>query len=207
MKLYCATKNPGKLREFRAAAARAGAETIVIEPIPGLEAIPAPEETDESFEANAIRKALYYGRFTPGLVFAEDSGLEVEALGGEPGVRSARYAGPSATDADNNRLLLERLAGVEQRSAKFVSVIALVAGTELLGTFRGEVEGWIAEQPRGSGGFGYDPLFYYPPLGRTFAELTPEEKLAVSHRGRALEKLIRFLMDSRSSARAGTGCS
>lgn len=187
MILRCATSNPGKLAEFRLA----GGE-IEIEPIPGLKTIPAPEETGATFEENAVLKAVYYSRFTADPVFADDSGLEVDSLEGAPGVYSARFAGPGATDEDNNRLLLGRLAGSSDRAARFVCVIALAQGGELVRTFRGAVEGVIAEAPRGDNGFGYDPLFHHEPFGQTFGEVDPERKLTVSHRGRALEALLTY---------------
>jgi XTP/dITP diphosphohydrolase len=186
--LYCATTNAGKLREFR----RALHGTVVIEPLPGLQDIPAPVETGATFEENAIQKALYYGTFTSGWLFAEDSGLQVDALGGLPGVYSARFSGPDATDESNNALLLERLTGVSDRTARYVCAIALVRGRSLVATFRGMVEGIILESPRGSGGFGYDPLFFHPSSGATFAEVAPERKQAVSHRGEALGKLMAY---------------
>jgi XTP/dITP diphosphohydrolase len=187
VKIFCATTNRGKLREFRM---KSGFE---IEPLPGLESIPVCEETGNTFEANAVQKALHYGARTGGLLMAEDSGIEVDALGGAPGVWSARFAGPGATDADNNRLLLDRLGDTRNRSARYVSVIALAKAGKIEMTFRGEVEGEIAFEPRGFNGFGYDPLFYYPPFGCTFGEAAPEQKQAVSHRGRALEGLFRHL--------------
>ncbi len=190
MTVYCATGNPGKLREFRLAAEQGG---IQVETMPGLADLPPCAETGATFEANAILKAEYYGRHAPGLLFADDSGLEVDALGGAPGVYSARFAGPDATDESNNRLLLERMRGVRGRSARFVCVIALVDGGRLLRTFRGAVEGRILEAPRGPHGFGYDPLFYYPPFGCSFGETAPERKLTVSHRGAALRALFRHL--------------
>ena len=192
MTLYCATTNPGKLREFRLAAGGSHA-AIRIEPVPGLNVIPPPAETGRTFRENAVAKAIYYSRFAPGATFADDSGLVVDALGGAPGVDSAHYAGPGATDDDNNQLLLERLRGIEERAARFVSVIALAEDGRLIGAFEGVVEGWILEAPRGSNGFGYDPLFLYPPYGRTLAEVSPEEKLAVSHRGKALRALLEFV--------------
>jgi len=158
-----------------------------------LSQIPAPDETGRTFLENAIAKAIYYSRFAAGAVFADDSGLVVDALGGTPGVDSAHYAGPGATDEANNRLLLERLRGVKDRAARFVSVIALAEDGRLIRTFEGVVEGWILEAPRGSNGFGYDPLFYYPPYARTLAEVSPEEKLAVSHRGKALRAMLEFV--------------
>jgi len=193
VKLYCATTNPGKLREFRLAVKRFGRGDFEIETLPGLEGIEPPEEHGETFEENAIAKAVYYSRYAPGPLFADDSGLEVDALGGAPGVRSARFAGPGATDEENNRLLLERLRGVEDRTARFVCVTALAEKGRLLGTFRGTVEGRLLEAPRGENGFGYDPLFYYPPFRCTLAEVSGEKKLSVSHRGKALEAMLRWL--------------
>ncbi len=190
MTVYCATGNPGKLREFRLAAERFGVE---IAELPGFKQIPACEETGRTFEENAILKARYYGQHAPGRLFADDSGLEVDVLDGRPGVVSARYAGPGATDAMNNALLLGNLRGREDRRARFVCVIALVNRGELIRTFRGVVEGEILEEPRGAGGVGYDPLFYYPPYGRSFGEISVEEKMAVSHRGKALTALFRYL--------------
>jgi len=192
--LYCATTNAGKLREFRLAAERYGGGRIRIEPLPGLQAIAAPPETGRSFEENAAAKALYYSSLAPGPLFAEDSGLEVEALGGAPGVYSARFAGPDADDEANNRLLLEKLQGVADRRARYVCVAALAERGRLVATFRGTVEGRIAEAPRGTGGFGYDPLFYYEPFGATFGEVSAERKMAVSHRGEAMRRLLGWLL-------------
>jgi len=185
VKLYCATSNPGKLREFRLALD----EHIDLAPVPGLPEIAPPAETGRTFEANAIEKAVYYSQFCDGPVFADDSGLEVDALEGAPGVYSARYAGPEATDEQNNGLLLARMRGFANRAARFVCVVAVADRGSLLGTFRGEVEGTLAEEPRGNGGFGYDPLFYYPPFACTFGEAPLEEKMRVSHRSRALAQL------------------
>ncbi len=186
-RLYCATGNPGKLKEFRMAAGHA---PVDIELMPGFRDIPACIEDGATFEENAILKARHYGRHVGGLLFADDSGLEVNALGGAPGVYSARYSGPGATDESNNRLLLEKLRGVGDRAARFVCVIALVENGELRGTYRGAVEGRIIDDPRGTAGFGYDPLFYYPPFGATFGEITGDDKFAVSHRGQALRKML-----------------
>jgi XTP/dITP diphosphohydrolase len=196
VKVYCATGNPGKLREFRLAGELLG---IDIEPlaglksIPGLESIKAPEETGTTFEENARLKAAYYSRFAPGPLFADDSGLEVDALGGEPGVYSARYAGPDATDDANNSLLLERLGDARDRTGRFVCVIALADQGEVQQTFRGEVEGEILREAHGLGGFGYDPLFYYPPFGCSFGEVDGPKKFDVSHRGKALRALLKNL--------------
>jgi len=180
--VYCATSNSGKLREFQLAAPDFDLRQL---PHP----VPPPDETGSTFEENAIGKAKYYGRFADGYLFADDSGLEVDALGGAPGVHSARYAGPEATDADNNALLLQRLTGVTGRRARFVCVIALVKDGQLVRTFRGSVEGRILEAPRGSGGFGYDPLFLVEGSDRTMAELAEDEKNRISHRARAMQKL------------------
>jgi len=193
--VYCATGNPGKLHEFRLAASQH--DGLQVETLPGLNAIAPCEETGATFEANAILKAEYYGAHVNGLLFADDSGLEVDALDGAPGVYSARFAGPDATDATNNQLLLEKLRGLGRRSARFVCVIALVDRGRLLQTFRGTVEGQILEGPRGPNGFGYDPLFYYPPFGCSFGEVAPERKLTVSHRGAALRALFARLSATR----------
>jgi XTP/dITP diphosphohydrolase len=187
--VYCATRNPGKLREFQAAAG----EDIEVVSLPGLGDIDPPEETGDTFESNAAQKAIYYSRFTSELVFVDDSGLSVDALGGAPGVYSARYAGPEADDEANNRLLLERMRGVSGRTARFVCVIALARRGESIRTFRAEVEGRLLEEPRGSNGFGYDPLFYYPPFGCGFGEVDRERKQSVSHRGQALRALLTYL--------------
>jgi XTP/dITP diphosphohydrolase len=191
--LYCATTNPGKLREFRLAAERLGGGRFEIAPIPNLGAIKPAEETGTTFEENAVQKALYYSAHAPGPLFADDSGLEVDALGGAPGVFSARFAGPDATDEANNRLVLERLGDTTRRGGRFVCVIALAEKGRLLSTFRGVVEGRILDAPRGANGFGYDPLFFYPPFGCSFAEVSAERKLLVSHRGRALAAMMEWL--------------
>jgi XTP/dITP diphosphohydrolase len=193
VKVRCATGNPGKLREFRLAGRVLG---IDIEPPDGIGSLAAPDETGTTFEQNARLKAEYYSRFSPGLLFADDSGLEVDSLNGEPGVYSARYAGPNATDTDNNRLLLERLGDSPRRTARFVCVIALAEGGQAIREFRGTVEGEILFSPRGPGGFGYDPLFFYPPFSCSFGEVEGEKKFAVSHRGNALRALLKYLAQS-----------
>ena len=198
MILSCATTNVGKLREFRKAAEIAGFE---VEVVPGLSSIAAPEETGLTFEANAILKAEYYGAFVPGLLFCDDSGLEVDALGGAPGVHSARYAG-GAGDAANNALLLNNMTGMENRTARFVSVIALVRDGKLVQTFRGTVEGAIAQGESGPHGFGYDPLFYYPPWGCTFGEADLSRKAHVSHRALSLSLMFEFLRADHSNSMA-----
>ena len=196
--LQCATGNPGKLREFRLAA---GVAPVEIELLPGFHQIAPCVENGRTFEENAIIKALHYGRHASGLLFADDSGLEVDALGGAPGVFSARFslleppvAGPPlGVDQANNRLLLEKLRGVEDRSARFVCAIALAEGGGLRGVWRGAVAGVILEEARGAGGFGYDPLFFCPPLGCSFGEAGEDRKFAVSHRGRALRAMLATL--------------
>ncbi|HEX8713360.1 MAG TPA: non-canonical purine NTP pyrophosphatase [Terracidiphilus sp.] len=203
LRLYAATTSQGKLRDFRTAAREF---SVAIEPLPEMQSIQAPEEDGATFEANAVLKARYYSRFAPGaLVVADDSGLEVDALGGEPGVRSARFAAdaglidsPDAndnTDVWNNMLLLQRLAGVATaaRTARYHCVLAAARDGELCHTADGSVEGVILDAPRGTGGFGYDPLFYLPELEQTMAEIDLGTKLSLSHRGRALVKLLSML--------------
>ncbi|HXA49978.1 MAG TPA: RdgB/HAM1 family non-canonical purine NTP pyrophosphatase [Candidatus Acidoferrum sp.] len=185
--LYCATGNAGKLREFRMAA---DAAPVEIELLPAYKQLPECVEDGDTFEANAIKKALHYGPHASGLLFADDSGLEVDALGGAPGVYSARYSGPGATDESNNRLLLERMRGVQNRAARFVCRIALVEGARLIGVYEGAVEGVLLEEERGEGGFGYDPLFWVPEFGCTFGEATAEQKFSLSHRGQALRAML-----------------
>jgi XTP/dITP diphosphohydrolase len=186
-RLYCATGNAGKLNEFRLAAARIRLE---IEPVPNFQTIPPCVEDGATFGENALKKALYYAAYVDGPVFADDSGLVVEALDGAPGVYSARYAGPDATDDANNRLLLQKLRGITNRAASFVCRIALVEGQRQLGIYAGRVDGVILEEPHGTSGFGYDPLFYCPPLGCTFGEATEEQKFQVSHRGQAFRSML-----------------
>jgi len=192
VRIYCATTNPGKLREFR----RAFENLIDLDILPGLESIPVCEETGATFEENAIQKALYYSKHSKGYLFAEDSGLEVDALAGQPGVYSARFAGPGATDEANNRLLLDRMRDLPDRTARFVCVVALAEHGLLVRTFRGEVEGSLTEAPRGVNGFGYDPLFFYPPFGCTFGEVPLERKMTVSHRAKALRAMLEHLQRS-----------
>lgn len=192
MIVYCATGNPGKLREFQLAAPDFDVQKLPV-------AVPAPDETGDTFEANAAEKAIAYGQHVDGYLFADDSGLEVDALGGDPGVRSARFAGDHATDEQNNTLLLERLRGVQNRTARFVCVIALVKDGRLVKTFRGAVEGRILDAPRGTGGFGYDPLFYYEPFACTFGEAPIERKVTVSHRAIALEAMFAYLRELRGN--------
>lgn len=197
MTLYIATTNPGKLRDFAIAAG----DSTQISPLPGLQNIPAPAEDEPTFADNAIVKALAYSRYAPGLiVLADDSGLEVEALHGAPGVRSARYAEDLAfaehrtdsADTRNNLCLLHALATSPDpnRAARYHCVLAAAREGQLLGTADGTVEGQIIDTPRGTSGFGYDPLFYLPHLHCTMAELDPTTRLQLSHRGRALSALL-----------------
>jgi len=191
IRLWCATGNPGKLREFRLAARHH--PEIQIELLSDFDRIPPCVEDGRAFEENAILKARYYAQYAPGWLFADDSGLEVDALGGAPGVYSARFAGDKASDEANNRLLLEKLRGSSDRTARFICVIALADGDRMRGLFRGAVEGEITTEARGHGGFGYDPLFYYPPFGCTFGEATADQKFDVSHRGHALRAMLEFV--------------
>ena len=171
--------------------------SIQVEPLPGLQSIAPCDETGVTFEENAVQKALYYSQRCDGYLFVDDSGLEVDALGGAPGVYSARFAGPDATDGANNRLIVDRMRGVSDRTARFVCVLALADSGRLKGTFRGEVEGRLLEEPRGDNGFGYDPLFFYPPFGGSFGEVAPERKMEVSHRAYALGKMRAYLEQAR----------
>jgi XTP/dITP diphosphohydrolase len=203
LRLYAATTSQGKLRDFQTAST---AHSVAVEPLPALQTIPAPEENGATFTANATLKAVYYSRFAPGeLVLADDSGLEVDALHGAPGVRSARFAAdaglvdsPDAndnTDVWNNMVLLQRLAGVAgaARTARYRCVLVAARDGLPFHTAHGTVEGLILEAPRGTGGFGYDPLFYLPELGCTMAEIDLETKFSLSHRGRAFQKLLSIL--------------
>jgi XTP/dITP diphosphohydrolase len=196
-----ATSNPGKLRDFAGAAEAHG---IAIASIPGFASLPAVVEDGATFEANARKKAEEYSRTMGDMVLADDSGLEIDALGGAPGVHSARYAASDLQNKDphraeantddeaNNARVLRELAGVasEKRTARFVCVLAAARDGRTLGIFRGTAEGIILEAPRGSNGFGYDPLFYFPQIGKTFAELSAGEKARYSHRGAAFRAFL-----------------
>jgi XTP/dITP diphosphohydrolase len=232
--LFLASSNPGKLREFSEAAAARG---VKVEPLPGFAEMPVCVEDGSTFEENARKKAVHYSREVTGWVFADDSGICVDSLDGVPGVHSARFAGPQASDEQNNQRLvadlhrieaqhgraaskLEKASGASSgldavrpyimdmeharstapqglprpnRAAHYVCVIALAEAGKLLTVTEGRVDGVIIDEPRGEGGFGYDPYFLYPPLGKTFAELLPERKSAVSHRGVAFRKLLDYL--------------
>jgi XTP/dITP diphosphohydrolase len=202
--ILIATSNPGKLRDFAGAALRYGIE---IASLPDFSSLPAVIEDGLTFEANARKKAEAYSKFAPGeIVVADDSGLEIDALHGAPGVHSARYAAPELQDKEpheadtntddeaNNQRVLRELKGVpaERRTGRFVCVLAAARGGKTLATFRGSAEGIILDAPRGANGFGYDPLFYFPPIGKTFAELTSEEKSNHGHRGAAFQALLKW---------------
>lgn len=191
-----ASSNPGKLRDFAAVAARHGVEVTLL---PHFKSLPECIEDGATFEENARKKAEHYSLHAPGeVVLADDSGIEIDALGGAPGVRSARYAATTehgnSDDHANNALVLERMKDVsdEKRTGRFVCVIAIARDGRTIGTFRGQAEGRILRELRGSGGFGYDPMFYFPALGKTFAELKPPEKAEVSHRGQAFQHFLEW---------------
>jgi XTP/dITP diphosphohydrolase len=188
--LLIATSDLHKVAEIRAMLPELSLLTLADRP-----AVPVPDETGRTFDENARQKALYYAAATGELVVAEDSGLEIDALGGAPGVESARYGGVDVTYPEKFALLYDALArrGDADRAARFVCAAALARGTEILFEARGIVEGRIAPEPRGHGGFGYDPIFFYPPYGRTLAEASAAEKAAVSHRGHAFRQLHEFL--------------
>jgi XTP/dITP diphosphohydrolase len=190
--LLLASQNPGKLAEMKELVA--GLAFRVVSP-GDLGIHEAPEETGASFIENAILKARHYARLSGRLTVADDSGLSVDALDGGPGLYSARFGGEGASDKDRNRLLLEKLQRVpdERRGARFTSAVAVARGEEILFQTVATAEGRIAGAPRGPNGFGYDPLFFFPRLGKTFGELPPEEKARVSHRGQAFARLRDFL--------------
>jgi XTP/dITP diphosphohydrolase len=183
-KLFLATNNPHKVREIRAILGDLPIEVLDASAIPDA---PDPEEDGETLPENAIIKARAFFEATGEWALADDSGLEIDALDGAPGVFSARYAGPGCSFADNNAKVLRLLDGIskEKRTARFRCVAALATGTDTVETFDGTVEGWITPENRGTSGFGYDPIFFSPELNQTFAEASAEAKNDVSHRGRA----------------------
>ncbi len=195
--MLIATSNPGKLRDFAGAAK---SHNVEIAAIAGFSRIPTVVEDGETFEANARKKAEAYSRYAPGeIVLADDSGLEVDALGGAPGVHSARYAADephkaeaNTDDEANNARLIREIKNIpsDKRSGRFVCVIAAARDGQTLGMFHGKAEGMILDSPRGANGFGYDPLFYFPAIHKTFAELTVEEKAQYSHRGQAFRNFL-----------------
>ena len=189
-RLLVATLNSGKIREFAHALIPEGIEVVGLDSLGVLAPV---EETGKTFEENARLKAEAYSQHTNLPVLADDSGIEVDALGGDPGVQSARFGGPDLDDDGRNRLLVEELAEVSDpdlRTGRFRCVLALAHGGRTLATFEGVVEGRILDEPRGNNGFGYDPLFFHPPSGCTTAELSPSAKQAISHRGQAIAALL-----------------
>lgn len=192
VKLLIASSNPGKLREYKLLAAGSALEIAVV---PNFDALPVFDETAPTFAENAAGKAEHYSKFSSELILADDSGLVVPALGGAPGIQSARYAGPGASDRDRVRKLLREMEGKkgEERRARFVCITALARSGRVLAVFSDFAEGVITTEPRGSDGFGYDPVFYFEQLGRTYAETTREEKNCYSHRGKAFRKVVAFL--------------
>ena len=198
-----ATSNPGKLRDFDGAAR---AHDITVSGIPNFSSLPTVVEDGTTFDENARKKAEEYSLAAPGqMVLADDSGLVIDALHGAPGVHSARYAadephkaGVNTDDDANNARVLRELAGVpeSERTGRFVCVIAVARDGLTLATFQGVAEGRILDRLQGTGGFGYDPMFYFPQLGKTFAELTPEQKAVYSHRGAAFRKFLEWAQNA-----------
>ena len=211
--LQVATTNPGKLLDFEVAATPLAGD-VQFAQLAGMERHEPPDEDGATFEENARMKAIEYSRHAPGsIVLADDSGLEVDALHGAPGVRSARYAAdagfdpqlihPTDDDTRNNAFLLENMRGVPtlRRTCRYRCVLAAARDGECIAVAHGTVEGSVLETPRGSGGFGYDPLFYVPELHQTMAEISLEEKYKISHRGHALRRLLTQLMPSQREAK------
>lgn len=192
VKLLLASSNPGKLREYRVLAS---GHAIELELLPGFDALPRFDESAPTFAENAAGKTLHYSRFVRDIVIADDSGLVVPALGGAPGVHSARYAGAAASDADRVTKLLQEMRGREgeARRARFVCVLAMAQRGRAIAVFSDSAEGTLTQEPCGKEGFGYDPIFFFPLLGRTFAEMTREQKNVHSHRGKAFHKLLALL--------------
>lgn len=190
--LLLASQNAGKLAEMRQLVAGLPFRVLAPKDV-GIE--DAPEETGASFAENAALKARHYANRSGLLAVADDSGISVDALNGAPGLFSSRFGGEGASDADRNRLLLAKLAGLppEKRGARFTSCVALARNDEILFQATETVEGRIADEPRGPNGFGYDPIFFYPPFGKTFGEVPREQKDRVSHRGKAFARLREFL--------------
>jgi len=194
IRLLLASSNAGKLREYRELTR---GSPLDLDLLPNFRELAPFEETAPTFAENAVGKALYYGRFTDQMLMAEDSGLVVPALGGAPGVFSARYAGPKGTDADCVQKLLREMTGKTgaERRARFVCVTVLARKGRALAVVSDFVEGMIADEPRGTYGFGYDPVFLLPGIGRTSAEISQDEKNRISHRGKAFRKIRDILTD------------
>ena len=201
-RVVLATHNTKKLAELRRLAEEAGLEIVGLAEVADY---PEPDETELTFEGNALLKATAAAEATGLPALADDSGLEVAALGGEPGVHTARYGGPGLNDGERMAHLLQKLKQVdgEARAAKFVAVIVMATPGGAVRAFRGESEGVILEGPRGTGGFGYDPVFYSPELGKSFAEASLEEKRSVSHRGRALAAFVEWARSEAGAAALG----
>ena len=201
MRLFVATTNPGKLRDFRTLAQQ---RSITIDPLPNLATIPAPPEDEPTFEANAATKAIYYSHHAPNeIVIADDSGLEVPALNNAPGVHSARYADDQkftspnlSADARNNQALLQALTNITDRQAHYRCALAAARNGTILHITTGTVPGEILHTPRGTNGFGYDPIFFLPPFNKSMAEIEVEQKQSLSHRGRAFSALLSLLTNS-----------
>ena len=193
-KLLLAATNQGKAKEIKSFLGELPLEIFTLQELNLKNAFP---EHGKTFAENAKGKSLFYSEHWEGLTLAEDSGLEIEHLNGAPGIISARFSGRKATDKKNNQKVLELLKGAtsDKRKARFVSCMILARKGKIIKEIRETAQGLIASEKRGSYGFGYDPIFYYPPLGKTFAELLPAEKNRVSHRGKALKKLKEFLLD------------
>ncbi len=198
VRVFLATSNPGKLREYEILAREFSVEIFLL---PNFREIPTFEESAPTFAENAAGKALHYSRYSSGIVLADDSGLVVPALGGAPGVNSARFAGSGATDADRVRKLLREMDGKEgeQRRARFVCVTAMAREGRVFAVVSDSAEGTLTKEPRGHDGFGYDPIFYFEHLGRTYAQTTREEKNRYSHRGKAFRKAMAVLTASNSA--------
>jgi len=193
MDLLAATKNEGKIKEIDRLL-KEGSLDVTVFSLSHFNISADCPETGDTFLDNSIEKSLFYSRMVTDIyTVADDSGLAVDALGGKPGVYSARYAGEPKDDERNIQKLLKELTHIENRKAKFVTVVTLSINGKVIESFTGEVEGVLLREKRGTGGFGYDPIFYYPPFQKTFAELTMEEKNQISHRAAAFKKLISFL--------------
>ena len=201
IKLLLATTNQGKAKEIKSFLGELPLEIFTLQDLKLKNTFP---ERGKTFAENARGKSLFYSEHWKGLTLAEDSGLEIAHLNGAPGVISARFSGPQATDEKNNQKVLELMKGLpsEQRKARFVSCMILTQKGKIIKEIKETAEGLIASEKRGSYGFGYDPIFFYQPFGKTFAELLPEEKTRVSHRGQALKKLKEFLLQYLDSPRS-----
>jgi XTP/dITP diphosphohydrolase len=195
-RMQLATSNTGKLREYQRLAP---ASAVALELMPGFADVAVFEETAGTFAENAAGKALYYSQFTDGFVLSDDSGICVDALGGTPGVRSARYGGPQANDTDRNLKLLREMRGKTDRAARFVCVTALAHRGRAIAIVSDFAAGSITEKIHGVGGFGYDPVFFVPELERTFAEASPEDKDRLSHRGKAFRKMLAAIAEDNHS--------